>query len=69
MGKAVIVMGSKSDLAWSKRIKETLEKFGVESVLRVASAHKVPLRCYDLVKEYERERTWSLSQLLVEAMP
>lgn len=55
MGKAVIVMGSKSDLAWSKRIKETLEKFGVESVLRVASAHKVPLRCYDLVKEYERE--------------
>ena len=55
MGKAVIIMGSKGDIEWSKKIVETLGKLGVESVLRVASAHKVPLRCYELIKEYERE--------------
>lgn len=55
MGKAIIIMGSKGDIEWSKKIVETLGKLGVESVLRVASAHKVPLRCYELIKEYERE--------------
>ena len=56
MSKAVIIMGSKSDLKWSQRIAEALERFGVKSILRVASAHKVPLKCYDLIKEYEREK-------------
>ncbi len=53
--KVVIIMGSRSDLEWSKRIAETLDKLGVESALRVASAHKIPLKCYELIKEYERE--------------
>jgi len=53
--KVVIIMGSKSDLEWSKRIAETLDKLGIESALRVASAHKVPLKCYELIKEYEKE--------------
>lgn len=48
-------MGSKSDLEWSKKISTTLTKFGIESVLRIASAHKVPLKCYELIKEYEKE--------------
>jgi 5-(carboxyamino)imidazole ribonucleotide mutase len=48
-------MGSKTDLAWSKKISEALDKFGIESVLRVASAHKVPLKCYELIKEFEKE--------------
>ena len=48
-------MGSKSDLPWSEKIVEALGKLGVESVLRVVSAHKVPLKCCELVKEYERE--------------
>ncbi|MDL1963530.1 MAG: AIR carboxylase family protein [Deltaproteobacteria bacterium] len=48
-------MGSKSDLKWSKRIAEALDEFGIKSVLRVASAHKVPLKCYELIKEYEKK--------------
>lgn len=55
MGKAVIIMGSKSDLEWSKKIAKNLDKLGVESIMRVASAHKVPLTCYELIKEYEKE--------------
>ena len=55
MSKVVIIMGSKSDLQWSKRIAEALGGFGIESVLRVASAHKVPLKCYELIKEYEKK--------------
>jgi 5-(carboxyamino)imidazole ribonucleotide mutase len=28
---------------------------GIESILRVASAHKVPIKCYELIKEYEKQ--------------
>jgi 5-(carboxyamino)imidazole ribonucleotide mutase len=55
MNKAIIIMGSKSDLEWSKKIAKALDYFGIESVLRIASAHKVPLKCYDLIKKYEKE--------------
>lgn len=34
---------------------ETLDKLGLKSALRVASAHKTPLKCYELIKEYEKE--------------
>lgn len=53
--KAVIIMGSKSDLDWSKKIVDSLKDFGIESVVRVASAHKTPLKVLEIVKEYERE--------------
>ena len=55
MSRAIIIMGSKGDLEWSKRIAEALKRFGIESTLRIASAHKVPLRCYELIKEHEKE--------------
>jgi 5-(carboxyamino)imidazole ribonucleotide mutase len=55
MGKVIIIMGSKSDLEWCKKIAKNLDKLGVESILRVASAHKVPLKCYELIKEYEKQ--------------
>ena len=32
-----------------------MDRFGIESVLRVASAHKVPLECHELIKEYEKD--------------
>lgn len=48
-------MGSKGDLEWSKKIAESLDKFGIESVMRIASAHKVPIKCYDIIKQYEKE--------------
>lgn len=53
--KVVIIMGSKSDLVWSKKIAETLSKLGIESTLRIASAHKVPLKVLEIIKEYEHE--------------
>lgn len=51
----IIIMGSKSDLDWAQKISESLEKFGIESIKRIASAHKVPLACYDIIKKYEKE--------------
>lgn len=53
--KVVIIMGSKADLDWSKKIAEALQEFGISSILRIASAHKVPLRCLEIIKEYEKE--------------
>ncbi len=55
MGKVVIIMGSKSDLEWCRKITGTLDELGVKSILRVASAHKVPMKCYELIKNYEEE--------------
>ena len=53
--KVVIIMGSKGDLEWCKRIANTLEKFEVQYTMRVASAHKVPLKVLDIIKDYEKE--------------
>ncbi|MCU0372312.1 MAG: AIR carboxylase family protein [Ignavibacteria bacterium] len=55
MAKAVILMGSKGDIDWSEKIAKSLGELGIGSVLRIASAHKVPLKCYELIKEYEKE--------------
>ncbi|MCX7832805.1 MAG: 5-(carboxyamino)imidazole ribonucleotide mutase [Ignavibacteria bacterium] len=55
MSKVVIIMGSKADLDWSKKISSTLEKFDIQVIMRIASAHKVPLKCLELIKEYEKE--------------
>ncbi len=48
-------MGSKSDLEHSKKIGEKLKEFGIQPVYRIASAHKVPLRVLEIIKEYEKE--------------
>ncbi|MCX7794993.1 MAG: AIR carboxylase family protein [bacterium] len=53
--KAVIIMGSKSDLEWSKKIADTLKTFGIESIIRIASAHKTPLKVLEIIKKYEEE--------------
>ena len=55
MKKVVIIMGSKSDMDWAEKISRSLDKFGIESIKRIASAHKVPLKCYDIIKKYEKE--------------
>jgi len=54
MNKAVIIMGFKADLEWAKKIVSGLHKFNIAAVLRIASAHKVPLQCYDIIKEQEK---------------
>ncbi|RLE10613.1 5-(carboxyamino)imidazole ribonucleotide mutase [Candidatus Aerophobetes bacterium] len=55
MGKVVVVMGSRKDVEHCRRISSVLERFGVECVLRIASAHKTPLKVLDIIKEYEIE--------------
>ncbi len=55
MSKVVIIMGSKADLDWANQIKKVLDSFEIETVTRIASAHKVPLKCYNLIKEYEKQ--------------
>jgi 5-(carboxyamino)imidazole ribonucleotide mutase len=55
MGKLVIIMGSKADMDWSQKIADAAVKLGLEVTMRIASAHKVPLRCYEILKEYEKE--------------
>lgn len=53
--KVVIIMGSKSDLEHSQKISGFIKKFGVGCVLKIASAHKVPLKALDIIKEYSNE--------------
>jgi len=55
MSKVVIIMGSNADLEWAKQISNVLKSFEIDSISRIASAHKVPLKCYNLIKEYEKE--------------
>lgn len=55
MSKVIIIMGSKADLDWAKQITKVLDTFGIENITRIASAHKVPLKCYELIKQYEKE--------------
>jgi 5-(carboxyamino)imidazole ribonucleotide mutase len=55
MAKVVIIMGSKEDLEHSQKIANIIKKMGVECVLRIASAHKVPLKVLEILKQYETE--------------
>lgn len=55
MSKVLIIMGSKADLEWANQISKVLQIFEIETISRIASAHKVPLKCYSLIKEYEKE--------------
>ncbi len=49
-------MGSKGDLEHSQKIAGMIKKMGgVECVMRIASAHKVPLKALDIVKQYESD--------------
>ena len=53
MGIAVIIMGSRADLEWAERIESVLNEFRVDVVKRIASAHKTPERCMQIIREYE----------------
>uniref|UniRef100_UPI003217C583 AIR carboxylase family protein n=1 Tax=uncultured Draconibacterium sp. TaxID=1573823 RepID=UPI003217C583 len=54
MSKVVIIMGSKADLDWANKIVDTLNELDINSECFIASAHKVPLKCYDIIKEQEK---------------
>jgi 5-(carboxyamino)imidazole ribonucleotide mutase len=53
--KVVIIMGSKADMEWANQIHSILKKFKIETIMRIASAHKVPLKCYNIIKDHEKE--------------
>lgn len=49
----IILMGSKADLAHCERIAEAARSFGLETVLRVGSAHKTAGHTLALLQQYE----------------
>ena len=51
--KVAIVMGSKSDYEVVKPAKDILQKFDVETVMRVLSAHRTPDEALDFAKNAE----------------
>ena len=51
----VILMGSKSDLEHSLKIADACKGYGIETVLRIGSAHKAPEHVLKILREYEAE--------------
>lgn len=50
-----ILMGSASDMSYCEKIATALTALGIESELRVASAHKVPGRLLQVISRYESD--------------
>jgi 5-(carboxyamino)imidazole ribonucleotide mutase len=48
-----IIMGSKEDMEFSKKIGEELDKLGIKYEYRIASAHKATEFVLAMVKEYD----------------
>lgn len=54
-GLVVILMGSKADEEHCRTIAEAVRAFGLESVLRIGSAHKTPQHVTDLLRAFESD--------------
>ena len=52
----VILMGSKADLEHCQKIAEAVNRFGINAVLRIGSAHKTPEHIMELLNHYEADR-------------
>ena len=50
---AIILMGSKADLEHCNKISEACKQFGIETVLRIGSAHKTAEHVLSILREYE----------------
>lgn len=68
MSKAIIIMVSGADKEHCEKIKKALEAFHVDCVMRVASAHRAPLKALDIVRQYDGEG-WCSSPWPAEAWP
>ena len=51
----VILMGSKADLEHGNKISEACKQFGLETILRIASAHKTAEHALAIFKKYEAD--------------
>ncbi len=49
----VILMGSRADEAHARKVADAAAALGVESVLRIGSAHKTPEHVLAMLREYE----------------
>jgi 5-(carboxyamino)imidazole ribonucleotide mutase/phosphoribosylaminoimidazole-succinocarboxamide synthase len=49
----IILMGSKSDLEHCQKIADTCEQFGIETIMRIASAHKTAARLIEILATFE----------------
>ena len=50
MPKALILIGSKSDMQYAEECLKMLDSFGIEGTLEVSSAHRDPVRTDNLAK-------------------
>ena len=51
----VILMGSKADMEHCTKISEACKGYGLDTVLRIASAHKTPEHALSVLNEYEAD--------------
>ena len=49
-----ILMGSESDKGFAEKITKGLDEWGISYELKVASAHKVPEKVFEIVQEYNK---------------
>jgi len=54
--KAVIIMGSESDMSFAQKIIDELEAFDIENEVNVASAHKQPLKVLEVINSHKSEK-------------
>lgn len=55
-GKAIIIMGSKRDLDFSREIAKYLKLLSVDYEFRVGSAHKTPEKVLEIINEFDNEK-------------
>ena len=48
-------MGSKADMEHCKKISDACNQFGIETVIRIASAHKTAEHALKILREYEAD--------------
>jgi 5-(carboxyamino)imidazole ribonucleotide mutase len=51
----IILMGSKADLEHCQKIADACKGYGLETIQRVASAHKTPEHVLEIAREYEAD--------------
>lgn len=51
----VILMGSRADMDHCTKISDACKQYGLETVLRIASAHKTPEHTLAILREYEAD--------------
>jgi len=51
----VILMGSRADMDHCMKISDACKQYGLNTALRIASAHKTPEHAISILREYEAD--------------